>query len=178
MYRVRGRQSRKDRRCERTKRRRPAHAQRRRASRSFRPWLFRSLDRAFAGRSESEANLARDRALPKGSFDADNFDNERTSFQLRGTSIFADRGYRGELRVLLINLGDADYTISSGDRIAQLVVAPVTRVAVDESVTVVPPPWNADDPPVGLEFLFTTCEEVALQGAKAFDRGLGLVANA
>ncbi len=29
----------------------------------------------------------------------------------------------------------------------------------------------ADDPPVGLEFLFTTCEEVALQGAKAFDRG-------
>lgn len=26
----------------------------------------------------------------------------------------------------------------------------VTRVAVDESVTVVPPPWNADDPPEGL----------------------------
>lgn len=29
----------------------------------------------------------------------------------------------------------------------------------------------ADDPPVGLEFLFTTCEELALAGAKAFDRG-------
>jgi tripeptide aminopeptidase len=28
----------------------------------------------------------------------------------------------------------------------------------------------AADPPVGLEFVFTTCEEVALQGAKAFDR--------
>lgn len=26
----------------------------------------------------------------------------------------------------------------------------VTRVAVDESITVVPPPWNANDPPVGL----------------------------
>jgi len=26
----------------------------------------------------------------------------------------------------------------------------LTRVAVDESVTVVPPPWNADDPPVGI----------------------------
>ena len=26
----------------------------------------------------------------------------------------------------------------------------VTRVAVDESITVFPPPWNADDPPVGL----------------------------
>jgi tripeptide aminopeptidase len=29
----------------------------------------------------------------------------------------------------------------------------------------------AADPPFGLEFLFTTCEEVALQGAKAFDSG-------
>jgi tripeptide aminopeptidase len=29
----------------------------------------------------------------------------------------------------------------------------------------------AADPPVGLEFLFTTCEEIALAGAKAFDRG-------
>jgi dUTP pyrophosphatase len=44
-----------------------------------------------------------------------------------------DEDYRGELRVLLINLGDADYTISNGDRIAQLVVAPVTRVSVEES---------------------------------------------
>ena len=26
----------------------------------------------------------------------------------------------------------------------------VTRVAVDESITVFPPPWNADDPPIGL----------------------------
>lgn len=26
----------------------------------------------------------------------------------------------------------------------------VTRVAVDESITVVPPPWNADDPPIGI----------------------------
>jgi hypothetical protein len=26
----------------------------------------------------------------------------------------------------------------------------VTRVAVDESITVIPPPWNADDPPIGL----------------------------
>ena len=30
----------------------------------------------------------------------------------------------------------------------------------------------AHDPPVGLEFLFTTCEEIALAGAKAFERGL------
>ena len=30
----------------------------------------------------------------------------------------------------------------------------------------------ASGSPVGIEFLFTTCEEIALQGAKAFDRGL------
>ncbi len=34
-----------------------------------------------------------------------------------------DPGYRGELRVILINLGREPYTIRPGDRIAQLVVA-------------------------------------------------------
>ena len=41
-----------------------------------------------------------------------------------------DEDYRGELQVLLINLGREPYTIQPGDRIAQLVVAPVTRVQV------------------------------------------------
>jgi dUTP pyrophosphatase len=34
-----------------------------------------------------------------------------------------DPGYRGEIRVIMFNLGRADYTIEPGDRIAQLVVA-------------------------------------------------------
>ncbi|MCK9171981.1 MAG: dUTP diphosphatase [Desulfuromonas sp.] len=38
-----------------------------------------------------------------------------------------DADYRGEIKVLLINHGDAPVTITSGDRIAQLVVAPVVR---------------------------------------------------
>lgn len=41
-----------------------------------------------------------------------------------------DEDYRGEVAVLLINLGQVAHTIQPGDRIAQLVVAPVTRVAV------------------------------------------------
>jgi len=41
-----------------------------------------------------------------------------------------DEDYRGEVRVLLVNLGEDDHVIHHGDRIAQLVVAPVTRVAV------------------------------------------------
>ena len=40
-----------------------------------------------------------------------------------------DADYRGEIAVILINHGDAPFTIARGDRIAQLVVAPVTRLA-------------------------------------------------
>ncbi|MBP3710736.1 MAG: dUTP diphosphatase [Treponema sp.] len=36
-----------------------------------------------------------------------------------------DSDYRGEIKIILINLGDAPFVINNGDRIAQLVVAPV-----------------------------------------------------
>jgi len=39
-----------------------------------------------------------------------------------------DPGYRGELRVILLNLGREPYTIRAGDRIAQLVVARYERI--------------------------------------------------
>lgn len=39
-----------------------------------------------------------------------------------------DADYRGELKVILINLGDAPFEIRRGERIAQLVVAPVSQV--------------------------------------------------
>ncbi|MCF6302154.1 MAG: dUTP diphosphatase [Devosiaceae bacterium] len=39
-----------------------------------------------------------------------------------------DADYRGEVHVLLINLGEIDFTISRGLRIAQMVVAPVSKV--------------------------------------------------
>lgn len=38
-----------------------------------------------------------------------------------------DSDYRGEIKVILINLGKEDFVIKNGERIAQLVVAPVTR---------------------------------------------------
>jgi dUTP pyrophosphatase len=38
-----------------------------------------------------------------------------------------DADYRGEIRVLLINLGDAPFTVKRGERIAQMVVAPVVQ---------------------------------------------------
>jgi len=38
-----------------------------------------------------------------------------------------DSDYRGELQIILINLGDNDFVINNGDRIAQIIVAPVTQ---------------------------------------------------
>ena len=38
-----------------------------------------------------------------------------------------DADYRGEIKVILINLGEEDFVIRRGDRIAQLVIAPVVQ---------------------------------------------------
>ena len=46
-----------------------------------------------------------------------------------------DSDYRGEVKVLLVNLGDEEFAVTRGMRIAQLVVAPVTRVTVEEHET-------------------------------------------
>ncbi|HEU4804519.1 MAG TPA: dUTP diphosphatase [Nitrobacter sp.] len=46
-----------------------------------------------------------------------------------------DADYRGEINVLLINLGTQPFTIRRGDRIAQMIVAPVTRVELARAVS-------------------------------------------
>jgi dUTP pyrophosphatase len=43
-----------------------------------------------------------------------------------------DSDYRGEVVVLLVNLGPEPYSIAPGDRVAQLVIAPVTQAAIVE----------------------------------------------
>ena len=43
-----------------------------------------------------------------------------------------DSDYRGEVKVILANLGQDDFVIERGMRIAQMVVAPVTQVTVVE----------------------------------------------
>ncbi|BAB51811.1 dUTP diphosphatase [Mesorhizobium japonicum] len=43
-----------------------------------------------------------------------------------------DSDYRGEVKVLLINLGDEDFAVTRGMRIAQIVFAVVTQAAVEE----------------------------------------------
>jgi dUTP pyrophosphatase len=49
-----------------------------------------------------------------------------------------DSDYRGELKVLLVNLGSEPVRITRGDRIAQLVVAPISRGIFRESSTLSP----------------------------------------
>jgi dUTP pyrophosphatase len=44
-----------------------------------------------------------------------------------------DSDYRGELKVLMVNLGGDLVTISRGDRIAQLLIAPITRATFIET---------------------------------------------
>lgn len=46
-----------------------------------------------------------------------------------------DSDYRGEVKVMLINHGHETFAIARGDRIAQLVVAPVTRAVMVEALT-------------------------------------------
>ena len=41
-----------------------------------------------------------------------------------------DADYRGEVKVLLINLGQEPFTIKRGERIAQMVIAPVTQCEI------------------------------------------------
>lgn len=57
------------------------------------------------------------------------FKNGVTCLNTPGT---IDSDYRGEVKVLLINLGEEPFTISRGMRIAQVVMAPVTQMQVAE----------------------------------------------
>ena len=40
-----------------------------------------------------------------------------------------DSDYRGELKIILINLGNSDFVVNNGERIAQIIVSPVTVAA-------------------------------------------------
>ncbi len=60
------------------------------------------------------------------------FKNSITVLNTPGT---IDSDYRGELKVLLVNLGKDDFEIKNGERIAQIIVAPVTRAEWEASAT-------------------------------------------
>ena len=52
------------------------------------------------------------------------FKNKITVLNTPGT---IDADYRGEIKIILINLGDNDFIIKNGDRIAQMVLCPIVK---------------------------------------------------
>ena len=57
----------------------------------------------------------------------------KTGITVLNTPGTIDSDYRGELAILLINFGEKTETIHDGDRIAQIVFAPVTKALFEES---------------------------------------------
>ena len=56
----------------------------------------------------------------------------RTGLTLLNSPGTVDADYRGEIQVLVVNLGETPVVLERGDRIAQLVVQPVPRVEWEE----------------------------------------------
>ncbi|MFD2533342.1 dUTP diphosphatase [Gracilimonas halophila] len=56
----------------------------------------------------------------------------RNGITMLNTPGTIDADYRGELKVIAINLGEEDFVVNHGDRIAQMVIAPVTQFPVVE----------------------------------------------
>src|SRR5260370_42595867 len=54
------------------------------------------------------------------------------AIRLPNTPATIDPGYRGEIRLIMLNLGASDYQIEKGDRIAQLVIAKYEAVEWEE----------------------------------------------
>jgi dUTP pyrophosphatase len=71
-----------------------------------------ALPRGFEGQVRPRSGLA--------------FKHGVTCLNTPGT---VDADYRGEVKVILINLGEEDFVIRRGERIAQLVIAPVVQAA-------------------------------------------------
>ena len=44
-----------------------------------------------------------------------------------------DSDYRGEIKVIIYNHGDTDFVINNGDRIAQMILAPVIKMKLEET---------------------------------------------
>lgn len=57
----------------------------------------------------------------------------RNGITMLNTPGTIDADYRGEVKVLAVNLGEETFVIEHGDRIAQMVIAPVTQCEVREA---------------------------------------------
>ena len=56
----------------------------------------------------------------------------KKSITVLNTPGTVDSDYRGEIKIILINLGEKKFVVNSGDRIAQMVVSPVIKAKLKE----------------------------------------------
>lgn len=56
----------------------------------------------------------------------------RNGITMLNTPGTIDADYRGEVKVLAVNLGEEPFVIHHGDRVAQMVIAPVTQARIEE----------------------------------------------
>lgn len=73
--------------------------------------LFMALPEGFEAQIRPRSGLA--------------FKNGITVLNTPGT---IDADYRGEIKVLLVNLSDTVFTINNGDRVAQMIIAPFSKI--------------------------------------------------
>jgi len=52
--------------------------------------------------------------------------------QLKTMAGVVDSGYRGEIKVVIFNLGDKPYKVSKGSKIAQLIIMPIIQYEIEE----------------------------------------------
>ena len=57
----------------------------------------------------------------------------KNSISVLNTPGTIDSDYRGEIKVIIYNHGDTDFTINNGDRIAQMILSPVIKMELEET---------------------------------------------
>jgi dUTP pyrophosphatase len=56
----------------------------------------------------------------------------RNGISVLNTPATIDEGYRGEIKIILVNFGDTDFEITKGMRVAQMVICPILRPEIIE----------------------------------------------
>jgi len=57
----------------------------------------------------------------------------KNSISVLNTPGTIDSDYRGEIKIILYNHGDDDFIVNNGDRIAQMILAPVVKIELQET---------------------------------------------
>jgi dUTP pyrophosphatase len=97
--------------------------------------LFAVLDRTLAPGEVFAVPTGIQVAIPAGSV---GLIWDKSGISLKGVHRLAgvvDAGYRGEVQVVMINLGKEPFTVKKGMKIAQMLIQPVTGVRIVESET-------------------------------------------